>query len=316
MMRETNVRTKRNQTVLIFWSVVAGVLALVFILLSCIPDLRSNFHLLFPTNNCLYYEDSAKYQIGAGRCHDVKSVEIEWVDGAVRVLPGTQESGVRFEEDSDVKDSGAMLHWYLDDAGTLRLKYSASGYRFLIGMQKTLTVYTPARSDMKGLSIKVISSDVAVSEETLETLSLDTVSGQINLHDVSVTSACGVKTVSGNVGAQNLCAQSLDFNGVSGQLMLTDAAIPQAYISSVSGNIHLSFSEEARPQILRADTTSGDANLRLPAACGFEVQFESMSGNFSSDFPTMKNNKLYTYRDGTCKMQFHSVSGDLYIAKR
>jgi len=46
---------------------------------------------------------------------------------------------------------------------------------------------------------------------------------------------------------------------------------------------------------------------------GFTVDFSAVSGKFSSTFATTAESNHYTYGDGTSKIDFSSVSGDLKI---
>ena len=64
------------------------------------------------------------------------------------------------------------------------------------------------------------------------------------------------------------------------------------------------------------NSASGDLDLTLPADSGFTLEKSTMSGDFSSDFPTVSQNGKYLCGDGACRIDFNAASGDISIRKR
>ncbi len=61
------------------------------------------------------------------------------------------------------------------------------------------------------------------------------------------------------------------------------------------------------------DSMSGDLNLTLPQDTGFRLKMDAMSSNFSSEFPTEKENGYHVCGDGRCRIHVSAMSGSVNI---
>ena len=69
------------------------------------------------------------------------------------------------------------------------------------------------------------------------------------------------------------------------------------------------------PNNLKLDAMSGDAELVLPSYAGFEMDFDSLSGSFESDFQFTTSGNSYKCGDCACKITVKTMSGDVSILK-
>ena len=69
------------------------------------------------------------------------------------------------------------------------------------------------------------------------------------------------------------------------------------------------------PKRMDADMASGDLLLTLPENCGFSVNLEALSGDFTSEFPTNTKDGKYIHGDGSRAIQVSAMSGNIVINK-
>ena len=81
---------------------------------------------------------------------------------------------------------------------------------------------------------------------------------------------------------------------------------------TVSGNIELELMQH--PKQIRVESVSGDIDLTFAKMNGFDLEFNSTSGDFESDFDVIaKSKKKYSYKDESAKLRVKTVSGNLKI---
>ena len=79
---------------------------------------------------------------------------------------------------------------------------------------------------------------------------------------------------------------------------------------TVSGNMELRF--DGCPGDIEADSTSGSVTVHLPGDVGFELDYDSVSGDLDCDFPSLRE----VYGDSVMfSMDVSTTSGDLDIRK-
>jgi hypothetical protein len=173
-----------------------------------------------------------------------------------------------------------------------------------------VTVKAPAASRV---AVHGVSADLAVTGMTGE-LQAETTSGDVK---VSGGRDVHLRTVSGDIrleGAVDANAQS-----VSGNLTLRGVA-HQSHLRTVSGDIAWDGSCGSGCRF-EATTVSGDLQLSLDPSSSFQLDFRSRSGDFSDGFGAAVH---HAGRDGVHTqvgkgegaISFHSVSGDLRLARR
>ena len=135
--------------------------------------------------------------------------------------------------------------------------------------------------------------------------------------------------MSGGVRARRLVCERLTISTVSGEAEIEGGMESLRYSSTsggmradglpegcavetdtVSGNMELRF--DGCPGDIEADSTSGSLTVYLPGDVGFELDYDSGSGDLDCDFPSLRE----VYGDSVMfSMDVSTTSGDLDIRK-
>ena len=153
-----------------------------------------------------YRYDDSGYEIGEGSIPftEITHIEIDWVDGAVEIVP-CQDTYPSISEDSDeALPESAEVRWRVSEDGkTLSIKYRKSSWFFSVGSgsrNKRLTLRIPERllEQMVGIDVEVISSAVTVRGISAQRLEVSTESGNVTL-DACTFAEADVETENGDV---------------------------------------------------------------------------------------------------------------------
>lgn len=238
-------------------------------------------------------EPDAGYSTGGGeivQLNGFRSIDIEWVNGAVSVELYDGEGIELTETAMDGGPASQKMEWRVDeDDSTLDIR--SQPQLVSLSEEKRLTVRLPRSMVLYELDIDTVSADVSVDLTEEDTLMLT---------ELDVTSVSGAVSVNAaNAGEISLSTTSGDISGsVRTQKLEAD---------SVSGAVELTL--DTLPVELEMETTSGGILLKvaegiLPAS-GLRIDFRTTSGAFVCTAP-------YTeVRDGG--WEFDTVSGSLDI---
>ena len=212
-----------------------------------------------PTDPTVPAEPDAGYNTGAGEVVQIKgfrSIDIEWVSGAVNV---------ELYDGEGIQLSETMMEWRVDeDDNTLDIR--SQPLTVSASQKKQLTVRLPRSTVLHELNIDAVSADVSVDlteEDTLTLTELD------------------VSSVSGTVSVHAANAGEISLETTSGAIT-GSVRTDKLEADSVSGSIDLAL--ETQPKELEAETTSGDITLTLarqPEAVA--IDFRTVSGQLRSD---------------------------------
>ena len=128
------------------------------------------------------------------------------------------------------------------------------------------------------------------------------------------------RTVSGDVEALGL-RSDVEARTVSGDVDVSTTGVARGGTVSGSVDIEMGSLDWRR---LEFSTVSGDITVRLPAGLDAEIDFESLTGDFDSDFPVdvERQRKRFvgselsgTIGDGGRRLSFHTVSGDVELRR-
>jgi len=141
-----------------------------------------------------------------------------------------------------------------------------------------------AVTDIKGvagrrLSVNSVSGDVQVEAGPGEA-HVESVSGNLHMH--LDTSKVHAETVSGNLDLQGRINGEVSVATVSGHIVLRADKPSDVDVSAVSGDADLRTGLAPGGQ-LKAESTSGDLSLMLPATSSAQLQVSSFSGTIRSD---------------------------------
>lgn len=166
------------------------------------------------------------------------------------------------------------------------------------------------------MNVKTVSGNIELGSFSLEKIKLDTVSGGISITQLT-TKEASVETVSGDLTGGGLFASQASLSTISGALKL-DSFTGQLKLHSVSGDSEIRYKEFTGP--CQINTTSGKMKIALPETSNFTLNFESVSGNYTSDFPITVTNSDHKHQiqgnvgSGGPEISVESVSGDLELA--
>ncbi len=121
-----------------------------------------------------------------------------------------------------------------------------------------------------------------------------------------------IDVVSANLTIDNVNVKELDLDTVSGDIVVKSSTVEDFNIDSVSGSVNLITS--TCPENGKFDSVSGSISFELPQDAGYEVEFNTVSGDYKSDkTTTKKSGKTYTVGDGKAKYKVNTVSGNFSI---
>lgn len=258
------------------------------------------------------YSNAEKYMVGAAELSEsVENIEIDWLAGNVTVEPHDSDT-VSFSEESrnELSDDTKLRYWL--DGATLRIKFCRSGLWTLNGLKKDLTVLVPKNLKLANLEVNSVSADIHLNTVQAGAASISTTSGRIQLVDCAVTELAELNTVSGRLEAtfaQPL--NELQAKSTSGAIRVSVPSITRFEAGTVSGAV--SLSAKSAPETLEIETTSGDIELTFPEDASFTLDYDSVSGDLSSDLPCQTHAGKYIFGDGKGEYSIDTVSGDVRI---
>lgn len=197
---------------------------------------------------------------------------------------------------------------------------SASG-----DLSATVSAVETARLESTSGSVKFDSS-----APTMESASIHSTSGTVRASilaagSITVTSTSGDVSVSVSGSADLVMAKStsgklaVNGNGRIGTLSLhstsgdvhahADAA--SVSVNSTSGGVRMEFA--TLPDVCRADTTSGNILLFLPADCDATFDVDQTSGHFDYDIPLSSDGERYLAGNGQAQFTLAATSGNITI---
>lgn len=221
---------------------------------------------------------------------EIDRLNIDWAAGKIVILP-VEGSEIAVTEELLGEEDEMVLKL---DGSTLYVEYSENAVSLNFGSinKKNLYITVPQDWVCKELDIDAASATVQAERLTIQKAASSTASGDHTFRDCKVEQLT-LETVSGNLDYSGTL-DKLDFGGVSAQadVVLTNF-----------------------PKSIDVETVSGDVNLTLPKECGFTLEKDSVSGHFSSELETRKENGKYVYGDGQCKIDVEGVSASITIRK-
>ena len=260
------------------------------------------------------YEHPEKYTVGGAAFTDkVEQAEIHWLSGSVTVT-GHKGNEIRFSERANRNLTNDLsLHYWLDGS-TLRIQFCRSGKWNLNGLEKDLTLQLPERL-LQSLTVDTVSARVNLEDLKMEDLELDTVSGAVRLRDCQVSDRARVDTTSGFVKAALTGAlREWKADTVSGSVELIVPEVKAFDVNTTSGSV--SLTAESAPKDLDVDSVSGSVTLCLPADADFTLDFDTVSGSFSSALSCKTEGSRRIFGNGNGDYSIDTTSGSVQIEKK
>jgi DUF4097 and DUF4098 domain-containing protein YvlB len=181
--------------------------------------------------------------------------------------------------------------------------------------------------------IETVSGGVTASDTPNVELA-KTVSGDVSLSGISTDGNVTAGTVSGTVSAKGLKAKRLDLSSVSGDITLSDVNVTSVHAKSVSGGFEYTGTIQKGGDY-DVNVHSGTIRFALSNPSGFYLNADSFSGSIRTDFPvtiggtaTRDDSDRNSRRmrmgqsirgsngDGSATLTLRTFSGSIVIAKR
>lgn len=219
---------------------------------------------------------------------DVKNLEIDWTSGSVTIHRAEVDT-ISFAETPGLDENQKMI-WKLQ-GNTLVINNSR--YRVVIGISKSkdLIITVPMDWNCGELEIDTVSAHITVDSLTAQDVAVSAVDGKCDFTGTCAIDDLNIETVNGDVLYKGTL-KKLEYEGVNADFRGTFTAAPSK---------------------LNLNSVDGDIEVRLPDDTGFTAVLDTVSGNFTSRFPTTNSGNRYVYGDGSCVIEIDSVSGDLTI---
>ncbi len=267
----------------------------------------------------------------------VDGLDIGWINGKVEIKVGsgdlirvTETSNREFTEENRLKLSISN--------GILQIKWSKAFINLSIfeNHYKNLVVEVPRALSTSLESLKCsttaglisvsgftaaeqdfssTSGDLELSSLKGEKASFSSTSGELTMKNLSFSEELSVNTTSGAINAENVESEALNFNTVSGAIAV-DGRADSFHTSAVSATVFANLSK--CPESVNMSSVSGALVLTIPENPGFEAEYSSVSGDFSSDFPVTgssgKSGRA-KYSAGKSSFRFSTTSGNMQIKK-
>jgi len=266
----------------------------------------------------------------------VDGLRIDWVSGEVEVVVKSGISEIKITEYcSRSLAENEVLELSAED-GLLHVNWNSDliALDFMNGYSKNLKIELPREfaDEMTALKVDASSAEVEVTGITADRVSVNTASGSVDLEDI-VSGETQINTASGSVGLKKVNCEKLSVNTVSGEIegkdqqadllkakstsgpIEFDGSYQEIEASTISGRIEIE--SDVCPVSAEFSSVSGSVKLGIPDGIGFEVSYESLSGNFESEFGsgTEKSGRM-VYGDGSASFRFSTTSGNISIEKK
>lgn len=308
--------TKQNKTIPIIKIVLFGILFAVLTAALVLGIVFGSTSInLFSLNFKLY--DTTGYSAMTSNTEtidvsSIKNITVDWVSGQINIEKSDDDSisiSESYENGGNVSEEDKLR--YKIDGDELIIRYKESQWYFGFGMQKSkaLTLLLPEKEYNK-LKIDTTSAELNVSDAQAGEISVDSVSGKQTFKNIS-TNSFDIDNVSGNLEFTGCKSGSLDCDGVSGRINYSGSITGSIDVNTVSGDT--SVKTDTTPDKIESDSTSAKFTLWLPSNATFTATFDSVSGNFNSDFATMHKGGKYICGSGQSSFNFDSVSGGVEI---
>ena len=271
-----------------------------------------------------YYDNEDKYTIATDAAIDqtIESLHVCWIEGSVKVDYHNEDT-VLIEEYSIFREprSDETMRFWLDGT-TLRIQYAKSGIKSMKNISKNLTITLPNNwrntaenqgNAFKSVDFETISADITAANIAVADLSINTVSGNIELDELFVNEDADVETVSGNVeiSFENVLLDEFSLETVSGEAKIYANQINDFEADTVSGNIHYTAAINANS--LNIEGVSSTIYLNVPTVNDLKLKYETTSGMLLTEFSYLKNDKVYKIENGEKEYEIQTVSGNLKI---
>lgn len=228
------------------------------------------------------YPDSDKYTAGDAvyDAEEIKTISIDYAAGDINmVLSGTSSVKVTERTKTDIEEQ-YRIHTYLDENGTLFIKYCKSDVKinsdsissFFKNYEKKLTVELPEALALESLELDAAAGNIEIELGTCKDVNIDTAAGDIKIYGADIT----------------------NFD-----------------LDSAAGNITAGFGKA--PAKADFDNAAGNITIAVPKDSGITLDYDKGAGDFKCDMQYTKDGSTYVIGDGSSEFDVDMAAGDLTI---
>lgn len=265
----------------------------------------------------------------------VTQLKIEWWNGPVEIRPWEGDT-IRVAEYSPrpLEDSERM--GIREKNGKLHIQWNENGIRFgSWRLKKHLVVELPTDAVLEEIRAENTSGSLCLAGISLGKGNLETTSGMVYCHGLRAEKM-RVETTSGEVQMEGVSVGELRVETISGEQRILEFAAQyfkgetvsgpltaigngeELKLSTVSGPLTVQVGQH--PRKVKLETVSGPVEAVLPEGePGFTVEYSSLSGRFSSQFPLTgklgKREGSAVYGAGGTQLHLETVSGSMGLCK-
>ena len=235
------------------------------------------------------------------------SVTVHGVEGANSI----HITAIKHLDSGDPQRTEILMSQLPDGSVRVETRYQESGWLLsLLGAhwpcKVDYTLEAPTDCDLHLNSV----SNTALVKGLNGSLSLKSVSGEIELHRLG--GSISLRSISGDVSGDQLSG-TLAVDTTSGRVRLEASNFDSLQANSVSGALFFKTPLAAGPYTFK--TVSGNIRLVVPAQSACNVDFQSISGRFSSNLPSTRDQRQRgsqsaEVQSGGPVIKFNTVSGN------
>lgn len=240
-----------------------------------------------------HYDNEANYSVGdATISGEVNTVSTDWISGNVTFMI-TENAEVSFTEsyEGTISEKEKVHYWYDEQHKQLNLKFCAPGKHYDFGrLTKNLIIYIPSAYSSLLVEYNSVSANIVSTVPFVKTFEINTVSGNsdITANDI----------------------ERVESNTVSGKLNINCNSIAKLVTTSTSGDVCVTTNDATEMKI---DTVSGNADIYIPSALGFFVEYTAIGKHFTTNANVRIDDNKYYYGDEKLKIYFVAISGNITV---
>lgn len=246
---------------------------------------------------------------------DIKSINVDWIEGSVKFSVSNGKTLNIYEEESQTIEDDYKLRYKIKDGNTLDIKYVKNNTT-INRLYKNLVIEIPKdlADKMEKVYVSTASAETYASDLVVKEFEVDTASGDVSGANLSVNTL-SVDGASSNISFTDTQTQQIECSLASGDLKY-DGKVDNVSFSSASGDLFANILNT--PKKINAETASGDVVLGFPKDIkGFSAQFDTASGELTCDFEGIFSEDYFIYGDEkTLDIDVDTASGNLKITKK
>jgi|SRR5690554_6304997 len=251
------------------------------------------------------------------RIDNIKDINIDIVSADLNIyLVDDDEVKVKYYGTSKCFLCSSSNSYNFDVNGDeLKIETSTRSIGIFFYSRLNFDLYLPKQYNEK-LFIKGVSSDIIINDMNLKEFEVKTVSGEINLKNITVDNELKLKTTSGDMELNSINA-NVFFDTISGDIE-AEKIKGNFKGKSTSGDIELEI--KSNQFEIDIKTISGEVDIDLQNDADFVFIVDTVSGDIDINFSYIVDSNKKHYKSGEVGEGINSVniitvSGDVIINK-